>query len=114
MTTSQPNVRSFRAGDRIIYNGQFIGTLLSPSGDVKGLHWKVQWEDGAETDNVYPQADMVFANGGPDSGQRGVQNIVAAALAERPEYCPYDCDSCHDEDCPCDRMGCAGEKKEDS
>lgn len=25
-----------------------------------------------------------------------------------PEYCPYDCDGCHDEDCPCDRMGCAG------
>jgi hypothetical protein len=24
------------------------------------------------------------------------------------EVCPYDCDSCHDSDCPCDRLGCAG------
>lgn len=22
--------------------------------------------------------------------------------------CPFDCDRCHDEDCPCDRLGCAG------
>lgn len=22
--------------------------------------------------------------------------------------CPYDCDGCHSEDCPCDRLGCAG------
>ena len=27
---------------------------------------------------------------------------------EKPEVCPYDCDVCHDEDCPCDRLGCAG------
>jgi hypothetical protein len=68
--TNQANTREFRAGDRIIYNGQFIGTLISPCGDVKGLHWKVQWEDGAETGNVYPLADMVHANGGPGSAQR--------------------------------------------
>lgn len=24
------------------------------------------------------------------------------------EVCPYDCDNCHSEDCPCDRLGCAG------
>lgn len=30
------------------------------------------------------------------------------ALTAEPDHCPYDCDSCHDEDCPCDRMGCAG------
>ena len=24
------------------------------------------------------------------------------------EVCPYDCDSCHDSDCPCDRLGCGG------
>jgi hypothetical protein len=24
------------------------------------------------------------------------------------DVCPFDCDSCHDEDCPCDRLGCAG------
>lgn len=22
--------------------------------------------------------------------------------------CPFDCDGCHSEDCPCDRLGCAG------
>lgn len=29
-------------------------------------------------------------------------------LGELPQVCPWDCDSCHDEDCPCDRLGCAG------
>jgi hypothetical protein len=29
-------------------------------------------------------------------------------LEELPAVCPWDCDSCHDEDCPCDRLGCAG------
>ncbi len=35
-------------------------------------------------------------------------------LEERPvvvvdaEVCPHDCDNCHGEDCPCDRLGCAG------
>jgi len=29
-------------------------------------------------------------------------------LAVEHEFCPYDCDSCHGEDCPCDRLGCAG------
>lgn len=24
------------------------------------------------------------------------------------EYCPYDCDHCHNDECPCDRVGCAG------
>ena len=31
-------------------------------------------------------------------------------LAELPSVCPYDCDGCHGEECPCERMGCAGEK----
>lgn len=86
MTTKQdrqPNARKFERGDRIIYNGQFIGTLLEPSGPDDNLHWTVAWEDGAETRNVYPESDMVFANGGPNSGQRGIQNIVTAALAQR-------------------------------
>lgn len=30
------------------------------------------------------------------------------AMNEEPDHCPYDCDRCHDEDCPCDRLGCAG------
>lgn len=27
-----------------------------------------------------------------------------------PTVCPYDCDSCHGDDCPCERLGCAGYK----
>lgn len=34
-------------------------------------------------------------------------------LAER-EVCPYDCDSCHDDECPCPRLGCAGYGTEDT
>lgn len=30
----------------------------------------------------------------------------------RPAWCPYDCDSCHDDECPCERSGCAGEVAE--
>lgn len=26
--------------------------------------------------------------------------------------CPFDCDNCHDDDCPCDRLGCAGYRHE--
>lgn len=32
------------------------------------------------------------------------QEIAAPAV----QVCPFDCDGCHDEDCPCDRSGCAG------
>lgn len=78
--TVRMGAESFRQGDRIIYNGQYIGILLSPCGSVDGLHWKVEWEDGAETDNVYPQSDMVHANGGPSSAQRG--NIQAVFSPE--------------------------------
>jgi hypothetical protein len=28
------------------------------------------------------------------------------------EFCPYDCDRCHDVDCPCVRLGCAGENED--
>lgn len=31
-------------------------------------------------------------------------------LLEEPEFCPHDCDNCHGDDCPCTRMGCAGEE----
>ena len=34
---------------------------------------------------------------------------IAEEIAQiEPSHCPYDCDSCHDYDCPCDRLGCAG------
>lgn len=28
------------------------------------------------------------------------------------EVCPYDCDNCHDGECPCNRLGCAGDGKD--
>lgn len=35
---------------------------------------------------------------------------VAEQIAEMdPFYCPYDCDSCHSDECPCDRLGCEGD-----
>lgn len=33
---------------------------------------------------------------------------LAMEQDEWPAFCPYDCDSCHDESCPCDRLGCEG------
>lgn len=38
-----------------------------------------------------------------------VQDRLDAALKLINNYfCPFDCDSCHSDDCPCDRLGCAG------
>jgi len=36
------------------------------------------------------------------------EHITALEPEPEPDVCPFDCDSCHDEDCPCDRLGCAG------
>jgi hypothetical protein len=35
-------------------------------------------------------------------------NLAERLFDLRPAYCPYDCDPCHDDTCPCDRAGCAG------
>lgn len=35
--------------------------------------------------------------------------VVAGYAKPGPDVCPYDCDSCHGEECPCDRMGCEGD-----
>jgi hypothetical protein len=38
-------------------------------------------------------------------------NEIAKEIAMlEPTHCPWDCDGCHDDECPCDRMGCAGEE----
>lgn len=34
--------------------------------------------------------------------------INAASEEEEEEVCPFDCDSCHGDGCPCDRLGCEG------
>lgn len=55
-------------------------------------------------------ADEYGGHGWP--GDEGARELLAAVLTRweelRPEWCPYDCDGCHHEECPCDRMGCAG------
>jgi hypothetical protein len=59
----------FSAGDRIVYEGEYIGTLVSPVGAVGGLEWVVEWEDGADTTgSSFPQAKMKRANGGAPPG----------------------------------------------
>ena len=78
---------AFRAVDRIIYAGRFIGTLLEETTGLHiagappatGQHWTVDWEDGGgHPQTVYPAADMVHANGGPSSAH-------AAARRRHPE-----------------------------
>lgn len=34
--------------------------------------------------------------------------IMIEALLEQVEICPFDCDPCHGDNCPCDRVGCEG------
>jgi hypothetical protein len=36
------------------------------------------------------------------------QRLAAALKFIELEHCPYDCDNCHSDECPCDRSGCAG------
>lgn len=36
------------------------------------------------------------------------QRMQAILVVPEQDVCPYDCDSCHDSDCPCERLGCAG------
>lgn len=33
-------------------------------------------------------------------------------VARHINVCPFDCDGCHDDDCICGRLGCAGYGKE--
>lgn len=38
------------------------------------------------------------------------RKILEAAVPQLTDICPWDCDGCHSSDCPCDRMGCAGDE----
>lgn len=45
----------------------------------------------------------------PERWATAIQVIAGLRkLLEWPEFCPYDCDNCHSDECPCDRLGCAG------
>jgi hypothetical protein len=50
---------------------------------------------------MYEQADYTW-------NKTLMRETLEAALKVQPDVCPFDCDHCHDEDCPCDRLGCAG------
>lgn len=60
------------------------------------------------------QARLVEEYGGHGwPGDVGARELLAEAITRweqiRPQVCPFDCDSCHDDDqCPCERLGCAG------
>lgn len=74
------NAIPFQPGHRIIYNGQYVGTLLERTSD-ENPHWRVEWDDGAENNTVYPEEMMVHLNGGPSSAQR-TQPVVYLTDAE--------------------------------
>lgn len=72
--------KSFEAGHRIIFQGEYIGTLREKNefGD-----WTVDWEDGTSTgDDTFPESGFVHVNGGPGSAQRGTNSIKSEALLQ--------------------------------
>lgn len=73
---------TFAPGDRIIYNGMYIGILIERTDKSGNEHWRVCWEDGADTkDVVYPASDMVYANGGPSSASVVAEKWLALVTA---------------------------------
>ena len=75
-------MKAFDPGDRIIYNGEYVGTLVARTDRDTNEHWTVKWDDGADTENTpYPAETMVYLNGGPTSGQR-TQPVVYLTDAE--------------------------------
>jgi hypothetical protein len=86
MSTQKP----FEPGDRIIYSGDYCGTLIARSGRDVNPHWTVKWDDGAESENVYPESDMVYINGGPSSSRRTVpSSAIAEALRQAADELPF-------------------------
>lgn len=72
--------RRFQAGDRIIFEREYIGTLLD---EVEPGKWAVEWEDGADTTkSTFPASRMIHVNGGPASAAAGMARTKAAALRE--------------------------------
>jgi hypothetical protein len=76
----QAETRPFQEGDRVIYAGEFIGTLAEKTteaehwdanGKTHGIvpYWRIEWEDGAVDTLDAPEPMLVYANGGPDSAQ---------------------------------------------
>lgn len=38
-------------------------------------------------------------------------HVLPEDISYQADVCPYDCDVCHDSECPCDRAGCAGSEE---
>lgn len=58
---------------------------------------------------------LAWNGDGPGADIRKVLASVLTRWEEiRPQVCPYDCDGCHDDECPCDRLGCAGYEEDDN
>lgn len=55
--------------------------------------------------NVQDLLEKVF-----DSRRSEGERLSYALKLLENEYCPFDCDNCHSDTCPCDRLGCAGAK----
>lgn len=55
--------------------------------------------------NVQDLLEKVF-----DSRRGEGERLSYALELLQNEFCPFDCDNCHSDTCPCDRLGCAGAK----
>lgn len=84
MTTKQTNAVPFQPGHRIIYNGQFVGTLVAltpepknPDDTISGPAWTVEWDDGTVTgDTLFGEGMLVHLNGGPGSAAHTTRLIM--------------------------------------
>lgn len=64
---------------------------------------RVRCECGATYGSGFePPADLVARHIAGELAKAGYGKEAGG------DVCPFDCDSCHDPDCPCDRMGCEG------
>lgn len=55
------------------------------------------------------QANIAGTRYGCDGLEAVVEMAYQAGRQASAEVCPYDCDPCHGDECPCPRAGCQGE-----
>lgn len=122
----------FALGDRVTFTRELARRSTD---DWSGRTWEPQGEYGEPKEGVVVGKRMLnngtFQKKGDPNGEGAVAYpyrttesftayLISYDLRRKPvyalpehishagEFCPFDCDSCHDPDCPCDRMGCAG------
>lgn len=88
--------KPFIPGDRIIFDGEYIGVLREQN---EHGNWTVNWEDDANEGTLptYPPGEMVFANGGRSSAQRGRHKYD---VVEAPPY-TFHCTDRDPDHCAC-------------